>query len=459
MFTPPGISINPATGCLVVKPCLETPHITVTSPADLTVYASPAGSDSASGSSPATAVQTLRRALEIVETTGWNDTAVVRLLPGSYPVAGGFLSIIPPYGRQATSALRVTGDSMSVALAGLTVLGVAGGGSIPWELTVSAPVTDALDGLFAEFLTGALAPRRFAVGRAGGAAFRIMYADNPPPAPGDTLRVLAPNAFIEPAGLLAIAPVIPMQFADVEFVVPPLFTGLTVFFGSPAIFLNAVRFTPTPGSPISGVEFLGRILMGLDSGMTPLIVGGPGATFVGEPAHNMLVFSPLGAALLANGCFVRDGDLQLQPGATLGFDSGMGHRAHFESGGAALQLNRSQILASPSTGVAADDGSTLVINQGDISACAGSGVFVRGARLSLSGVTSIDGPNGGVGLELAEQVQGRLNGSAASCTLTGAGGDVTIGANPTATWADIAADLVPRSDFSALSPKYSSLAL
>ncbi len=67
-------------------------------------------------------------------------------------------------------------------------------------------------------------------------------------------------------------------------------------------------------------------------------------------------------------------------------------------------------------------------------------------------------PNGSMGVLLDTQGSISLS-NFASPTITGAGGDVVIGQNPVATWADVMSGVALRSDFASPISKFASVAL
>jgi len=459
MQQPPSISVNPATGCLVLKPCLETPSFAVLAPDSLVVYVSPTGNDADGGATPGTAVQTLGRAVAIVNSTGWNISAQIRLLPGDYPVSGTAINLLPVYGSQSGPALLITGDSLAVAYTG-TVVGASGGTDVPWVLSLSAPVTGALDGGQAEFLTGSLAGSRFTAGNASGTSLSIMYAGIPGPAPGDTFRVLVPTARVMPTSTMGLFAICPLAFADLDFVVQPFPVGVLSLLNDSVIFINGTRFMSATNAP-AAIQVLSRLILGLGPNTTPTIAGGAGVALLGVMLfHNFVLLTPLaGTAIIATGCLVQDAQIIMQTGSVVDFGSGLVLRSLLEVSGARLNLRRVQIQDGPGAGVSVDDGAYVLFDRGDISGCAGNGATVRNSRMTFGPVTSALGPNGGVGLELAELAEVRLGGTGGSNTVTGAAGDVIVGANPPVTWATIVAVPASRSDLAAPSPKFSFLAL
>lgn len=453
-----GIPIPPPAGATVVADGVggATWGAGAAAPAALVVYVSLTGNDSDNGETIATAVQTIPAAVAIVMRRGWNVSASIRLLPGVHDLAGGVIVRSDGAPGARPSVLVIEGHTLA-PLGTYSVLAAAVVGNLA-EITIAAPVPLAADLEQIRFTSGALSGQRAVVGNIAGATLTAMLGTAP--APGDTFVLEATTATINIIDGVVFTNGLRL-LRNLRVILPPqnlstsplllidmtlLVSGVQFVASSPAgSFIVLTRSTIAAGSNIAGIP-------GVEA--NPL---GFALTGVGAPNLGLICYAA--SAMSLQGCTFRDAQLLASNGGSVAMGQSLCQRCvAVGADGAVWSVDQSRILDAIGDGLNLA-GATARLSAVDISNSANSGVYLTGGDLRLdTSVTSIV-PNADAGVRIDGQGRVVAVGAGTAVTITGvATPDVIVGANPPATWADLAAGIALHHDYAAPLSRIASVA-
>jgi hypothetical protein len=425
-------------------------------PLNLTVYVSVTGDNKMNGETPATAVRTIDAAVGIVQRRGWTISAAIRLLPGVHDLAGN--RVIRGDGAPGARMqnLVIRGDSVSVIQTG-TVLGAALLGNLT-EVTITSMVLPPAKGARVRFTSGALIGQRYVVGYIGGAKFVLM--GNVLPDPGDTLVLEIANATINVLdGLMFNGG--PRILSDVRVYLPPQIGSLpAMLLVDTTLLMSGVTFTTATPSPAFVV--LNRSTLAAGMGITgiPGVEANPlGFSMIGVGGPNIGVLCQ-GGTLPIQGCYFSETVLLASSNGVVSLAQSLCERCVCSaSDGADWTSAGSRILDAPGDGLVVD-GSSARVTSVDISNSAGSGINVSASDLRIDSSLTSATANAGTGIRIGQQGRVTVYDNGSGATITGLSNpDVFVGTNGAATWADLIAGVVPRSDFTNPLTTFSSISI
>ncbi|HKX71289.1 MAG TPA: hypothetical protein VJM75_08685, partial [Acidimicrobiales bacterium] len=454
-------------------------------PLDAIVYADSAtGSDTNPGTQ-ALPVQTLARAVQLVGASGWRRYGVIFLARAggtAYTLPQDVHTTWPNGGGVGAFPLQILGEWIDSGQGTLTVDANANGSATPPVYatydatggTSGAWVADQWRGYFMRFLTGALATanRRQIVGKNDAntlsSSFGVSGVAN-----GDTFVLERPGAVVQALGRQGwhAAPGVIMRGCEVQLLNG---TGLaTLALLDCTLMLEgcwvngSANFTISPG-PVGNLT-TGQ-LPGFNTQTTaPALpythTDDAGAYFLG-PGSLTTPSASRGACTVACRNAIWSGVTNtVLLGATYADVFG----AHF--GVASLRVSTGALASATSTryetvtpstalgaAVGADDGATLILSSVVIEntpATTAAGDAVRARERAYVHMTAVSGVgNAGVGLRTEQFTRAKTDTPNVGTTVTGAGGDVVVGANAVTTWALIAGGLaVNTTDLAAAIPQ------
>ncbi len=446
-----GVVADPPAGALLSADGAGGASWDAPAPADLTLYVSLAGSNSNDGATPSTALRTIEAAMAAVRRQGWTASASVRLLPGTHDLIGGgiFRTDGAPGARE--SLLAIEGDSLA-SLGTFAVQSTASPGFLV-EVTIATAVPLAAEGERVRFTSGALDGRSFIVGNVSGPTFTLMGVSfNALPNPGDTFVLEAVTAAINITDNITFTGGL-FLLRDLQLIISPVLT-----LADDTLILSGVHVT----APLNG-SFINLVNGTLASGSgvfaaTPGMGANPMGFSMTSPGIGIV--SQFGGSMPIQNSYFRDAVIDLSTcTADLLYTLWRGCLI-FITGGSYWSnawCRHLDALATP--GALTFTNATVSLSNVDISNSSSYGIYLATGLMQINdGDLSSATPNGSMGVLLDTQGSISLS-NFASPTITGAGGDVVIGQNPVATWADVMSGVALRSDFASPISKFASVAL
>lgn len=402
------------------------------------LYVAPTGNDGNDGLTPATALRTINRAIELAPSS-WIGQGVIHVDPGAYNVEPLWQWIVPTGVGTQRGVLLIDAPVQEVVAPQVATGGTAGAGQVFGQVILPGPfVPGALEGLILDCQTG---PN---VGQYRIIANGVTSIDIAGPFPafsllGETFRV------IEETATITLPAPVPNQIALIAGQLGICFSGVkidlngNVFVAFCPLLFNLSSWRGTLGNGQVIVSQIGQFTLA-----SPALVPTPVAGF-----SNCGPVCDFGMGALDGGVLRVGNGWAKQPLTAASGSKTQVENVYLTDQGGVLAIDastarvqnlRANACNPPSQGIVmADRVSSLDVGFVDISACVGMGVVAANGS-NVRGFSLLGGGNGGSGVLVHNHARMQIADANIGTFLSGALGDCQVGSNPAAaTWAQIAA--------------------